>query len=344
MTSSDNLAIQVSFDGNPIDGLLKASVSANNYFSADTYSLTFAMTASAGSDITFWSALSSAYVEVTAVTSSSYGSTHQSLITGMIDTIQVDPIRAVAGVEGRDLSSALIDSYRQQDFVNQTASEIVSAIAQYHDLQPNVTATSGIIGRYYGDGYTKLSLGQFSRAQSDWDLLVQLARQNGFDLFVQDNSLYFQESNASSDTPISISMYDVQHIRVDRDLNVLANSVARVQSWNSQNMAAYQSNGPDNSNARTTSSTTRALPFLFSASNYTSQQVADAAGRYTTELGQLGTALHLDMPWNLSLSPRTQILLCDTDSQFDSLYRIDSLERRYCATSGSVQSIRAVQI
>ena len=35
----------------------------------------------------------------------------------------------------------MIDSYRQQDFVNQSASEIVSAIAQYHNLQAVVTPT-----------------------------------------------------------------------------------------------------------------------------------------------------------------------------------------------------------
>ena len=344
MASSDNRIIQVCFDGSPIEGLLRASITTNNYFAADTYSLTFAMNASEANDIAFWSSLPPAYAEVVAVTSSKYGSTYQNLISGMIDSIHIDPIRGVAGVEGRDSSSKLIDSYRQQDFVNQTASEIVSTVAQYHGLRPNVSSTRGIIGRYYGDGYTKLSLGQFSRAQSDWDLLVQLARQNGFDLFVEGSSLYFQDPNVSSNIPVSISMYDVQHIRIERDLSVLANSVARVQSWNSQNMAAYQSDGPDIGNAGHADPTTSSLPFLFSGSNYTSQQVNDAAGRYTTELGQLGTVLHLDMPWNLLLSPRSQILLSDTESKFDALYRIDTLERRYCASSGSVQSIRAVRI
>ena len=85
----------------------------------------------------------------------------QTLITGMVDTIHVDPIHGTVGIDGRDMSASLIDSYRQQDFVNHTASEIVTSIAQSHGLQPVVTSTQGITGRYYNDGYTKLSIGQF---------------------------------------------------------------------------------------------------------------------------------------------------------------------------------------
>ncbi len=170
-------------------GLLRASIATTNCFSADTYSLTFAI--GGPENIAFWSTISSAYLEVTAVASSMLGPTYYNLISGMADTIHVDPIHRTVGVEGRDLSSSLVDSYRQQDFVNQSASEIVSTIAQYHGLKPVVTATSGTVGRYYGDGYTKLSLGQFSSLQSDWDLVVQLARQNNFDVFVEKSVTLF---------------------------------------------------------------------------------------------------------------------------------------------------------
>jgi hypothetical protein len=342
MLSSETMEIQVSVNGDQMPGLLRASVATTNCFSADTYSITFVMGESG--NIAFWSTVSSAYLEVTAVISSAYGPIYQSLITGMADTVHVDPIQGTVGVEGRDLSSSMIDSYRQQDFVNQTASEIVSSIAQYHNLQPVVTATSGDIGRYYSDGYTKLSLGQFSRLQSDWDLVVQLARQNDFDVFVEGELLYFQPSGLSASAPIPMSLQGVQSARVERNLSVNAATVARVQSWNSQNMAAYDSGSSGVRPIENQGSSTANLPFLFSGANYTSQQVADSANRYTAELGRLSTVLNLDMPWDLSFSPRATILLNDTHSLFDTTYLIDSIERHYSPTSGSKQLVRANQV
>src|SRR6185437_7182138 len=144
MRSTDTIEVQVSINGERISGLLRASIATTNCFSADTFSLTFAMGASGGA--AFWSTISSGYVEITVVISSPYGRAFQNLITGRIDTLHLDPIRETVGVEGRDLSSLMIDSYRQQDFVNQTASEIVALIARYHNLQPVVTPTIGNVG------------------------------------------------------------------------------------------------------------------------------------------------------------------------------------------------------
>jgi hypothetical protein len=341
MRSTDVTEVQVSINGNQILGLLRASIASTNCFSADTFSLTFAIGTSG--DVAFWSIVSSGYVEVTAAISSVFGITYQALITGMIDTIHVDPSLGTVGVEGRDLSSLMVDSYRQQDFVNQTASEIVSSIAQSHNLQPFVTATSGNVGRYYSDGYTKLSLGQFSRLRSDWDLVVMLARQMNFDVFVECRSLYFQPANAfGTSLTIPVSLRDVQGDRIERNLNITRSSVVKVQSWNSQHMTAYSSDGSAWDAAAAQSSSATNAPFLFSAANYTSQQVTDSAQRYATEVSRLGTVLRLNMPWDLSFSPRAMILLNDTNSLFDTTYLIDGIERHYSPVFGSKQLVRAV--
>jgi hypothetical protein len=343
--SSDQLQVEISINGEPLQGLLRASITSTNCFSADSYSLTFAINAEGPENLAFWSVVSAALVEVRAVTSNTYGPRYQSLITGMVDSIHIDPVRGTVGVEGRDLSASMIDSYRQQDFVNQTASEIVATIASYHGLQPIVVPTIGNIGRYYADGYTKVSLGQFSRFRSDWDLVVQLARQSDYDIFVEDRSLYFQPSSTSFILPLPVSLQDVHSLRIERNLGITSAVAARVQSWNSQNMIAYHSDnagGGEASGDQTATSAT--LPFLFSASNYTAQQVTDAAARYATELTRLGTVLNLDMPWDLSFMPRSMCLLMDTNSAFDTAYRIDSVERLYSSTSGSRQLIRAAQV
>jgi hypothetical protein len=212
----DRIELQVSLNGTLIEGLLHASIVASNCFSSDSYALTFAMGSSPLNDIAFWSSLSDAYIEIGIPVNN--GPTSQSLISGMIDTVLVDPIRRTVAIEGRDLSSTLIDGYSQQDFVNQTASEVASTIALNHGLTPVVTSTSSNVGRYYGDGYTRLSLGQYSRLRSDWDLVVQLARENGFDVFVQGLSLFFQPSASLDDIPIHIAFHDVKSIRFEQTL------------------------------------------------------------------------------------------------------------------------------
>jgi hypothetical protein len=337
----DGIDLQVLINGIQIPGLLKASIISTNCFSADTYTLTFAIGAQMLEGLAYWSQLSSATVEIVAQTSMISGPV--SLITGPVDALHADPIQGIIGVEGRDLSSTMVDAYRQQDFVNQTASEIVSSIAQYHGLTPIVTPTTDIIGRYYGDGYSKLSLGQYSRIQSDWDLLVQIARQNEFDLFVQGQSLFFQPVS-TSDFPVAVSMRDIQHLRIERIFSMPENNAANVQSWNSQNMAAYQSANADDNATSSETPASGTLPFLFSGSNYTSQQVTNLAQQYNNELSRLKTVLHMDMPWDLTLAPRTTVLLCETNSEFDTLYRIESIERHYSSMSGSLQTIYASMI
>jgi hypothetical protein len=334
------MEFQVLLNGAPVEGLLHASIVTGNCFSSDSYVLTLAMGSFPLADIAFWSSVSIAYVEIGLT--SAYQLIPYSLISGMIDAMVIDPIRQTVVIEGRDLSASLIDFYRQQDFVNQSASEVVSTIASYHGLTPIITATSGEVGRYYGDGYTRLSLGQFSRLRSDWDLVVQLARENSFDIFVQGTTLFFQPSTSLTDIPVHISLHDVSKMRFDRALAMASQATARVQSWDSRNVSPYVSNASGSGAGGAQSTGPGAQPFLFSASNLTSQQVMVSAERYAAELVRLSVVLHLEMPWDLTLSPRTQILIDETGSQCDTIYKIDTVERHYSTTSGSSQTIRAV--
>ena len=340
-SSAPKLELQVTLDGVPIEGLLHASIVTSNCFSSDSFALTFAMGSSPLCDIAFWSYLQSSYIEV--VSTSNLVAQPQSLISGMIDTLLVDPIMQTVAVEGRDLSSKLIDSYRQQDFVNQTASEVVSSIAFFHGLLPIVTPTAGEVGRYYGDGYTRLSLGQFSRVRSDWDLVVELARENSFDVFVQGTSLFFQPSTVWNGLPMHIALRDVKTMRFDQTLPVASSAAARVQSWNSQDMTSYAINsGSYGSDAIWSSDALNSQPFLFSAANFTSQQVENSAERFAAELSRLATVVHIEMPWDLRLSPRSLLSIDETNSLFDAIYKIDSIDRHYSSSSGSNQIIRGV--
>jgi hypothetical protein len=329
--------VQVMIGGTPVPGLLRASVVATNSFSADTFSLTFTAEARKQAAFGFWSDLGPETIEIETVEDSLYGRRFRSLITGIADMVRIDPVRGVVTVEGRDLSGRLVDSYRQQNFVNQTASEIVSVIARYHGLNPVVTPTSENVGRYYADGYTKLSLGQFSRLQSDWDLIVQLAREAEFDVFVQGNSLYFQPPAADAGGPTAVSLRDVQSLCVDRNISLAVNPNAQVQSWNSRDMVSYSGAQGDISQAGDGTSP----PFLFSGANYTSEQATSMVRQLSGELGRLATVVRIEMPWDLTLAPRTRIVVTGTESAIDAVYRVDVVERRLNAGAGSEQTVHA---
>ena len=333
-----NNVLQVLIDGSLVEGLIHAAITSTSAFSADTYALTFGINVNGSPNLAYWSSIASAYIEVYASITGGLGPVF--LIGGLIDTIHVDPVRQTVGIEGRDLSSVLIDAYRQEEFVNQTASEIVSTVAFHHNLLPIVTSTQGNVGRYYADGFTKISLGQFSKIQTDWDLLVELARSNNFELFVVGRSLYFQPEVTSA-IPLFLSLNQFERVRFERHLNVPSDVTACVQSWNSQDMAVYKSDETNQTDLSNQTSTINSLPYLFLGSNYTSEQVLEMTERYQTEARRLTTVLYADLPWNLELSPRARFLLNGTQSALDGLYRVETVERRYSAISGSVQSIFA---
>ena len=324
----------VTISGRNIPGLFQASVLSTNSYSSDTLSLTFAIDPPSPLAYAFWGNLPTKEIVVSVDTS---GRGYVPLITAIIDTLTIDPIRRTVCIEGRDLSSLLIDSYRQQDFINQTASEVVASIANYHSLTAVVSPTELNVGRYYTDGYTKISLGQFSRVRSDWDLVVQLARENGYDAYVEARSLYFQPTQKAGALASRLSLKDLHSCRLERNLMISEIGAVTVQSWNSQTMTS--------SIVRTTAtSKAERNHYLFSGSNYTPSQTEASASRYGTEVSRLANILFADMPWNLDLKPRTVVFFDGTNSLFDSFYRIDSVDRHYSAAHGSHQTIRAVKL
>jgi hypothetical protein len=334
----DQVRLSVVVSGNEVEGLIHVHLSSNNAFAADRYAVTFAMGPPPLRGIAFWSALVSAYVEISASSDSTPAET--TLVTGMADSLAINPLAGTVSIEGRDLSAALVDTYRQKDFVNQTASEIVSAIAANHGLAGAVTPTTGSVGRFYADNHTRLSVGQFSRLRSDWDLIAQLARENGFDAYVQGTTLYFQPATIGSGSTRLLGPRDVTAVRWERTLALADSPSVRVQSWNSQNMASYFV-GPAPSLPVGGITDGYSPSYLFSGSNLTSQQASESAQMYMTEISRLGTALHIEMPWDLTVSPRTVFLMRNVASAIDGTYRVESLDRTYNASTGSVQQMRA---
>ncbi len=65
-------------------------------------------------------------------------------------------------------------------------------LAGRHGLGAEVQPTKTPVGRYWQLEHDRITLDQFSRATTEWDLLVGLAEREGFDVWVGRGTLYFQ--------------------------------------------------------------------------------------------------------------------------------------------------------
>lgn len=310
-------------NGLAIDGLLAVEIVSSRSFSADTFIVRAAISTQGLTNTTFWTTLQSAYIEIFTADRATL------LISGKLDHLSLDVINGTALLEGRDLSALLMDTTPRADYVNQSASEIVSAIAIQNGLVPQVAATKGASGRYFADNFTRFSLNRFARLRSEWDVVVALARENQFDIYVRGQALYFQPAEPIV-PPIILTTADITALRLDRMTWIEQAPNIQVSSWNSQYKNAYLNEDTLPSGS---------APYSFGAPNLTSQQVSDAAIRYSAEIAAMRETLVLELPWVIPITPQHSILLAGIDPFIDGLHRIQRIETRYNSRHGSVQTI-----
>lgn len=333
-------SIQVLANGSAISGAIEAEVFSNNNFTADRFSARIAIGADLAHNLTFWANAQGLQVDIRF---SLDGAHFQSLIQGLVDSVTVEPMAASVRIEGRDLTAALIESRSQESFSNRTSSEIAALIAERHGLTPIVTPTTTPVGRYYQDEHDRITLGLFSRAITEWDQLVFLARQEGFDVFVQGTALFFQPPQPSDVHMLRPT--DLTDLRLRRSLTLARDIEVTVKSWNSREKNAF---------VQTARSTTRRSGsggggfggqrpqrYTFVRANLTPEQALQLAQRKLSELTRHEKIIEATLPGELSLGPRSQVALSGTGTDFDQTYFLDVIERSLSAHRGFVQRLRA---
>ena len=179
--------LRVLIDGQVATGVIDVRVMSTNYYSADWFHISLTYAGDHTPSLSFWASVDDCEVDIQCRIQST--DEYYSLIEGMVDSVVVDPVYRVVRVEGRDRSACLISTCTPMAFANLSASEIVSLIALRGGLVPNVYPTFDLAGRFYGQGHDSILIGQYARNTTDWDLAVQLARREGYDLFVRGKDL-----------------------------------------------------------------------------------------------------------------------------------------------------------
>jgi hypothetical protein len=315
--------IRVTIGGTPVYGVVSAEVERVAFFAADRFSVAFSVEAS-GKSFDFFSA-AGRQVATIEVALRDFG--YVQLLTGQIDNIFCDVLRNRVMVSGRDLSAQLIDTEIAETFANHTSSQIAIDICGRHNLTPDVTATSTLVGQYYELDHARSGLSLGSRAGTAWNLLSWLAFMEGFSLSVFGTTLRF--GPPVTNEPLLLCPLDCADMTIDTAACLPTKTI--VKSWSPRNktVTAEMAGGGSGATA------------MLVRPSLTGQQAALLAKNHLSTLQTHATVLTATLPGETSMTPGATITLYGTSSQFDQDYAIDVIRRTVDAERGYVQHIRA---
>ena len=343
-----NPTFQVIGNASPIAGAISCTVTSNNYYHCDTFSIDFAASAS---DAGWWDVDPPLVLDIqAAVTDGSFGS----LIIGEVDKITLSIDAGVVSMEGRDLSARLIETKTQEAFTNKTASEVASILAQRHGLSANVTQTSTLVGRYYAQDHSRVTLDQFSKTQTEWDLLTALAQFEDFDLYMTGTTLNFvPRSDGSSEPfvvnwipPSPIPQLNAINMRLERSLTLAKDVQVQVRSWNSKQKKSFTKTAKAVGAKSPTASrapggkSVDTQNYVIVKANLTEDQAQKLANKTLAEITAHERSVSVEMPGELDLTPRDMVAVRGTSTSFDQTYYVDTIERSLSFEDGFRQSLR----
>ncbi|HZO21026.1 MAG TPA: hypothetical protein VFB37_00895 [Steroidobacteraceae bacterium] len=190
--------------GDIVPGWISWSVSSNTFYEADSFRIEFATSALPSSnDANWFSTQRELFAEIFAGFPSDPQNPQlselQSLIYGRVDEIEYDPAQRLITLTGRDLTAVFIDNKIASQYTNQTSSDIALTLAALHNLNATVAPTQTKVGTYYEQDQVQLQANR-----SEWDLLAYLARREGFVVYVQGTTLFFQPDPTNTNEPYEI--------------------------------------------------------------------------------------------------------------------------------------------
>lgn len=318
--------LRVLVDGAALPGVEAAWLDHTGAAAADRFRVRAALT-----DPARWAMATALSVEVQAAMSPDSG--FVSLVQGLADAVEIDPQAGALVLEGRDGAAALMETPTQESFANRTGSEIAALIAARHGLAAAVQATATPVGRYWELGHDRITLNAAARGRSEWDLLVELARREGFELFVAAGALHFHAPETAVAAVLDAGA--VERLRLERALSFAGDIVVTVKSWHSRIGAGCVGV------ARSGRGSGAAREHVLVVPNLTQMEADALAARRLGELVAHRTVLLAEMPGELALRPRLRLRLVGAGPGLDAVYRIDALERRIDARGGFAQSLQA---
>jgi len=325
----------VRLNDSQIPGWIDWTVSSNTFYEADTFRITFALSAlPATNDLNWFSTQTELFVEILAGFPTDADnpdpSELTSLIYGRVDDVEPDMLEQVITLTGRDLTAAFIDSKITDQYVNQTSSQIVQTlVAKHAGLEAVVTPTKTKAGTYYQRDQVQLQAGR-----SEWDLMAYLARQEAYELYVSGKQVFFQPNSIDEADPYDIvwqppndvvgnPVANVIDLKFSRSLTVAKGITVTARSPNRKTgrptVQSYPSN-PKAIQAGKASPFGSVQTYYFNmAADHTPTEVESFAKAMYDAIVSHEMKMHARLPAD-SLSARRAVRVQGTGSRWDQTY------------------------
>lgn len=349
--------LQIGIDGAPvtIDGWKQTTVDSNSYLEADTFRVEFAANGLSDDYGPDWFAeQTEVFVNVLAgfPTDPTAPTTDEldSLIFGRIDDIEYDPVSTVVSITGRDLTGVFIDTKIADEYVNQTSSQVATALAAKHGITAQVTSTTARIGTYY-----QIDQALLQANRSEWDLLCYLARHEGFVVFVSAQTLYFGPdprdtadsyqitwSDSDEGGPPSANVVDLKFSRnmtVAKGISVVVRSTSL--TGNNPVVQSYPT-GPKQTTAGKASPYGALQTYYFTlAPGHTPIACQQYAQKMYRQIASHAMKVSGEMPADNLLSVQVPIAVSGTDTDWDQTYYVMKVTRTLDMEGGYSMSFEA---
>jgi hypothetical protein len=279
------------------------------------------------------------------------------LIKGKVDEVRAPLTGGNLSLSGRDMTSTMLDQTHDGNFTNQTASQVVTTLANQAGLIADVTATTSAIGSAVENAaYTALSLGL-----PLWQIASGLAVQEGFDVFVKGDTLFFHPPNpsktATSPNPPNTSSAaapaaDTQplNIWITRSSNgAIVSNATRIEWRRSLTLddpfVKVRSTNIPGATAVTATAGSSASPtqtFQITKPNLTGKQAKQLSQSVLASAQRHSTVFEVEMEADFVTDVRMPFVLSGTGTPLDGTYRIDTITRNYSFGGGFSMHIRAI--
>lgn len=276
---------------------------------------------------------------------------------GNVDDMELDPGNARVLLSGRDYTSLFIDNKTTQKFSNQTSSQIVSMFAEQQDIKTKITPTSTLVGTYYSQQQVILS-----SEITQWDLMVFLAQQEDFVLFMSGDTLVFEPrpsdtnvknpyvikyvppddgDSALSPTINAMSLALCRSMTLAKDASVTVRVPFGTKTGQAFAVSATSSKRRTATLSNTPKPSTKVQKYSFVKPGLTQEQASQFAQQRLREITSHEIRLVARAPGDNRLKKDSLIQLTGTNSAFDQYYYADQVTRHINNDEGYVMDISA---
>lgn len=321
--------LKVTLNGSIVLPAFSAEVTNNSHFTSDGFRAECSLTKMPpGYGAPYWSDSVNDRVQVSMGTGTG---TVAPFILGQVDNVEIDQVRQVLCLTGRDLSAVFLDTQTTEKFQNQTSSQIATLLAARHGLQANIAPTITDVGTYYSVDNVNLT-----RRQSEWDLLIYLAQHEGYDLWVSGNTLNFQPAIDLTKTTPYVLLYSppsagqfasFTDLKMNRSQTLARDIIVTVRSWNQVHQKGFSVTAKRQQPNKGQRAGGPAQNYVFTVPNLDQQAALNYAKRKLEEISRMERVINAELAGDDTLTIRTPIKLVGTGTSFDQMYYPDTIKR-----------------